>query len=151
MRIGWVGGLTRSEVYLAGTAAAAGHELEYHNGDVRGHRADRLRKLVDRSALVIILTTINSHQGVQLAKRMARKHGRPAIVMPRCSQVTFRDILAEYDGGNDCRKNQSVVHIWPGGDRVSGVLQMPYREVRLLHRPPFYQKRNSIITLNDNK
>jgi len=101
MRIGWVGGLTRSEVHLARMAAKAGHELEYHDGNIRGHRADKLRKLVDRSALVIILTTINSHQGVHLAKRIARKHNRPAIVMQRCSQFTFREILAEFDGKND--------------------------------------------------
>jgi hypothetical protein len=98
MRIGWVGGLMRSEVHLARMAAAAGHELEYHNGDVRGHCADKLRKLVDRSAFIIILTTINSHQSVQLAKRIARKHNRPAIVMQRCSRVTFCELLAEFKG-----------------------------------------------------
>lgn len=101
MRIGWVGGLTRSEAYLAEMAAKEGHELEYHNGDVKGHRAGKLRNLVDRSALVIILTTINSHKGVQLAKQMARKHNCPAIVMQRCGPVAFRKLLAGFDGRNE--------------------------------------------------
>lgn len=97
MHIGWVGGLERSEVYLAEIAAGEGHELEYHNGDVKGQRADKLRNIVDRSALVIILTTINSHKGVQLAKRMARKYNCPTIVMQRCGPVAFREILARFD------------------------------------------------------
>lgn len=98
MRICWVGGLTRSEVHLARMAATAGHELEYHDGDVRGHGADKLRKLVNRSSIVIILITLNSHKGVQLAKRIARKRNRPAVVMQRCSQVAFRELLAEFEG-----------------------------------------------------
>jgi hypothetical protein len=109
MRICWVGGLTRSEVHPTRMATKAGHELEYHNGDVKGHRADKLLNLFDRSALVIILTTVNSHNDVQLAKRVARKHNRPTIVMPRCSQFAFRELLSAFDGGNDRRKNQSIV------------------------------------------
>jgi len=100
MQIGWVGGLNRSETYLTSMATAAGHNLEFHNGDVRGNGFKALCRLVNRSSFVIILITINSHQGVHLAKRMARKHNRPAIVMQRCSQFTFRELLAEFDGKN---------------------------------------------------
>lgn len=93
MRIGWVGGLTRSEVHFTKIAADAGHELEFHTGEVTGHGAEALRRLVERSAVVIILTTINSHKGVQLAKRMAEKRNRPAMVMQRCGKGRFLDLL----------------------------------------------------------
>lgn len=107
MRIGWVGGLNRSEKYLTGLLAAAGHQLEYHNGNVRGNRAAKLRKLVDRSALVIILTTVNSHAGVKIAKQTARKHNRSVIVMQRCNQHAFRGILAGLNEGGSSRDRRS--------------------------------------------
>jgi len=56
-----------------------------------------MRGLVKRSSFVVILTTINSHQGVQLAKRLARKQNRPFVVMKRCGQSGFRQFLAEID------------------------------------------------------
>ena len=93
MRIGWVGGLKRSGTYLARIAAEAGCELEYHNGNVRGRGADGLANLVERSSCVIILTTINSHMGVQLAKQMALRQKRPVFVMQRCGPHTFRRLL----------------------------------------------------------
>ena len=74
MHIGWIGGLERNDATLEQLATVAGHELEFHTGDITGHGAKALRRLVKRSSFVIILTTINSHGGVQLAKRVARKH-----------------------------------------------------------------------------
>ena len=94
MQIGWVGGLNRSETYLTSMATAAGHKLEFHNGDVRGNGFKGLRRLVNRSSFVIILITINSHQGVQLTKRLAHKHNCPSIVMQRCGRSSFRQLLA---------------------------------------------------------
>jgi hypothetical protein len=94
MRVGWVGGLERNDSILEQLAASAGHKLEFHNGDVRGNGLKALRGLVKRSAIVVILTTINSHQGVQLAKRLAHKHDCPYVVMQRCGQSRFRQLLA---------------------------------------------------------
>jgi hypothetical protein len=68
MHIGWVGGLERNDATFEQLAAPAGHKLEIHNGDVRGNGFKALRGLVKRSRFVIILTTINSHQGVQLTR-----------------------------------------------------------------------------------
>ena len=95
MRIGWVGGLERSDSILEQLAAAAGHQLEYHNGDIRGNGLTAMRGLVKRSSVVVILTTVNSHQGVQLAKRLARKQNRPFVVMKRCGQSGFRRLLVD--------------------------------------------------------
>lgn len=97
MQIGWVGGLERSDSTLEQLAAAAGHKLEFHNGDVRGNGLSAIRGLVSRSSFVVILTTVNSHQGVQLAKRLARKNNRPYLVMKRCGQSRFRQLLTAID------------------------------------------------------
>lgn len=97
MHIGWVGGLEKSDADFEQLATNAGHELEFHTGDIRGHGAKALRSLVQRSSFVIILTTVNSHGGVQLAKRVARRHKRPAVVMQRCGQSRFRQLLAGID------------------------------------------------------
>lgn len=97
MKIGWIGGLDRDDVKLAQLAAEAGHELEFHTGRVTGHGAEELRRLVARSSVVIILTTVNSHGGVQLAKKAARKCNRPALVMQRCGQGRFRELLTSID------------------------------------------------------
>ena len=101
MYIGWVGGLERSDSTFEQLAAAAGHRLEFHNGDVRGNGLNAMRSLVKRSSVIVILTTINSHQGVQLAKRLAHKHDCPYVVMQRCGQSRFRQLLAAIEQRND--------------------------------------------------
>ena len=97
MHIGWIGGLESNDSTFERLAAAAGHKLEFHNGDVRGNGFKALCRLVNRSSCVIILTTINSHQGVQLAKRLAHKHNCPSVVMQRCGQSRFRQLLTAID------------------------------------------------------
>jgi Uncharacterized protein conserved in bacteria (DUF2325) len=97
MHIGWVGGLERNDSIFEQLAAAAGHKLEFHNGDVRGNGLKALRRIVNRSSFVIILTTINSHQGVHQAKRLAHKHNCPSVVMQRCGQSRFRQLLTAMD------------------------------------------------------
>ena len=77
MKIGIVGGLDRGAPDLALAARAEGHELEFHRGVMSGPHADSLRALVDRVDAVIILTEINSHAAVQLARRQARLRHKP--------------------------------------------------------------------------
>jgi hypothetical protein len=58
--------------------------------------------------VVVILTTINSHQGVQLAKRLAHKHDCPYVVMQRCGQSRFRQLMAAIDQRDgEIRQNAS--------------------------------------------
>jgi len=99
MRIGLIGGLTRSEVQLTKIAADAGHKLESHNGEMNGRWARELRGIIERSEFVIILTTINSHQAVWIAKQAVREFRRPNIVLRKCGQDTFRELLHLLDPG----------------------------------------------------
>jgi hypothetical protein len=84
MRIGIVGGLDRIARDLQSVARAGGHELETHTGVVGGKAAaTSLRALVAWSDLVFVLTEINSHNGVKIAREAARAHHRPLRILRR--------------------------------------------------------------------
>jgi hypothetical protein len=86
MRIGIIGGLDRNAHELEAAAAAGGHRLETHTGSVGGAAsAAGLRALVARADLVFVLTEINSHNAVHIARRAARAHGVPLRIVRRLS------------------------------------------------------------------
>jgi hypothetical protein len=84
MRIAIIGGLDRNARELEEMARTGGHELETHNGVIAGSAsAGSLRSLVARADLVLVLTEINSHNAVHLARKVARSHHRPLRIMRR--------------------------------------------------------------------
>jgi len=84
MRIGIVGGLDRAVRELEEVAQAAGHELGTHTGVVAGKAtATSLRALVVWSDLVFVLTDINSHNAVRMARQTARLYHRPLRILRR--------------------------------------------------------------------
>jgi len=86
MRIGIIGGLDRSARDLEAAAEAGGHRLETHRGVVSGSAsAASLRALVARADLVFVLTDVNSHNAVHIARRTARLHGIPLRIVRRLS------------------------------------------------------------------
>src|ERR1700690_3908268 len=95
MKIGIVGGLDRGAPDLALAARAEGHELEFHRGVMSGPHADSLRALVDRVDAVIILTEINSHAAVQLARRQARLRHKPTPILRRLRPKLLAAVLPE--------------------------------------------------------
>lgn len=97
MRIGWVGGVQRYEVQLQRLAAAAGHGLEYHDGDVRGRGAQALEGLVERCQLIVIVTETNSHGAVLLARKLARQRGRGTLLLRKSGIAGFTRLLEAID------------------------------------------------------
>jgi len=84
MRIGIVGGLDRVARELEEVARAGGHELGTHTGVIAGKATStRLRALVIWSDLVLVLTDVNSHNAVRLARQVARSHHRPLRILRR--------------------------------------------------------------------
>lgn len=84
MKIGIVGGVDRSAVALQETAEAEGHALEVHDGVMSsGTAASSLRALIGRVDLVVVVTDVNSHNGVRAARREARSQGRPVRIVRR--------------------------------------------------------------------
>jgi len=95
MRIGWIGGRERNETRIARIAERSGHALEFHSGHVGGRGAGDLRALVERSDFVIIVTDVNSHGAVLLAKKLAQRWGRASLVIRRCGSARFQALLDE--------------------------------------------------------
>jgi hypothetical protein len=94
MRIGIVGGLDRKARDLEGIAMRRGHDLQLHSGVVAGAAsAAGLRALVTRSDLVIVVTDVNSHNGVRMARRQARLSNRPLRLVRRMNVSQFAALL----------------------------------------------------------
>jgi hypothetical protein len=94
MRIAIIGGLERHEAEIERRAGAYGHALEFHRGRVGGRHAGELEAMVQRSDLTIIVTQVNSHGAMYLAKKVAAKSGRRALIVRTCSPSSFSTILA---------------------------------------------------------
>ena len=94
MRIGIVGGLDRKARELEGIALARGHQLELHTGVIGGSAsAAGLRAMVARADLVIVVTDVNSHNGVRMARRQARISGRPIRLLRRLGAAQFEALV----------------------------------------------------------
>ena len=77
-----------------GHRAPRGHDVEVHSGVVAGAAsAAGLRALVTRSDLVIVLTDVNSHNGVRMARRQARLSNRPLRLLRRLNVSQFAALL----------------------------------------------------------
>ncbi len=81
MRIAVIGGRYKNEGQLSRIARAAGYELEFEEGHMRGTGMDGIRAAIARSELVVIVTDVNSHGAVHLAKRVARSLARPTLII----------------------------------------------------------------------
>ena len=100
MRIGIIGGLDRNARDLEAVAEAGGHALETHTGVVGGSSsAASLRALVARVDLVFILTDVNSHNAVHIARRAARTHDVPLKIVRRLGPSQLAAALAQLGPG----------------------------------------------------
>src|ERR1700689_405165 len=94
MKIGIVGGVDRGAAALQEMAEARGHALELHNGVMSsGAAASSLRALVGRVELVVVVTDVNSHNGVHAARREARILGRPVRLVRRMGTAQLAVLL----------------------------------------------------------
>jgi hypothetical protein len=94
MRIAVIGGLERHEAEIERRAVALGHTVEFHRGRVGGRHASELEAVVQRCELAVIVTEVNSHGAMYIAKRSAARTGRPALITRTCSPSRFSVILA---------------------------------------------------------
>ena len=109
----FVGGHDRIEREIIPFGAELGIEVVVHNGQTRGHGAERLVTLIHRTDLVIIITGTNSHNAMHIAKREAAKVGARVRIVRACGTQTARDLLMQVAA---CRRavNRDV-----SGPRVS--------------------------------
>ena len=99
MRLLIVGGVERTEGRLEEAAAELGHTLEFHGGHVEGRGSEGLRVAVDRADLVIVVTDVNSHGAVHVARDQARRSGRAWVAVRRCGPSRLRAVVTEHEAG----------------------------------------------------
>jgi 4-hydroxy-3-methylbut-2-enyl diphosphate reductase IspH len=93
MRVAIIGGLERHEAEIERRASELGHTVEFHRGCVGGRRAEALVVMVSRCDVAIIVTKVNSHGAMHLAKKAASRSARPTLLTRTCSPSSFWGIL----------------------------------------------------------
>jgi hypothetical protein len=84
----------RTEPLYREIAEMAGHTFSFHSGSMAGRRSVTLANLVRGVDLVVIVTDVNSHGAAQCSRRLARRHGVPAMLLRRCSPSRFAEIAS---------------------------------------------------------
>ncbi|HYP89598.1 MAG TPA: DUF2325 domain-containing protein [Polyangiaceae bacterium] len=95
MNIALVGGLDRSEGQYRQLAERAGHSIEWHTGDLAGRGADTLDSMIERSDVVIVVTSVNSHGAVWRARKLAKLRRKQLLLLARCGVSKFGSVLSE--------------------------------------------------------
>ncbi|UJR81762.1 DUF2325 domain-containing protein [Sandaracinus amylolyticus] len=93
MRLALIGGISRSADSYRKLAGSMGHALEVHDGEVGGRGSVGLRSVIARADVVLVLTDVNSHGAVGIARREAREAGKPAVLLRRCGLARLRALL----------------------------------------------------------
>ena len=93
MRIAVIGGRYKNEAQLARIARNAGYELEFEEGHMWGRGMDGIRSSIARSQLVVIVTDVNSHGAVHLAKKVARQLDRPMLIIQNFGAARLTRLL----------------------------------------------------------
>jgi len=95
MRIGIVGGAEKPLSRMRYEALARDHgcAVEFHDGHTEGRGTETLRSLVGRCDVVVIVTRVNSHNAVRLARRLIRQHGCAALFVPRFGLNQFESVM----------------------------------------------------------
>ena len=97
MFIGIVGGFDRDASKLVQIGRDAGHQVQCHTGVISGGAtAVELRNLVGRSDFVVIVTELNSHGAVRLARSFARRSKRPTQLIRRLGPTQFAAMLQRW-------------------------------------------------------
>jgi hypothetical protein len=97
MRIGIVGGAERVENEYRRAVRDTGHELEFHSGHMTSGGARALSTLIGRCDLLVIVTDVNSHAAVSMARKLARAAGRSPIFARRFGVRGLHALMT--DGG----------------------------------------------------
>jgi hypothetical protein len=95
MHVAVVGGVQSHETEIARRAEGLGHTVEFHRGRVGGRNAEGLAAMVARAELVIIVTRVNSHGAMYIAKKAAAQQSKRALIVRNCTPSSFPVLLAQ--------------------------------------------------------
>lgn len=81
MKIALIGGLDRLENRYRDAFNELGAELHFHPGHCAGAGAGRLKAAAQYADIVVFITSINSHNALQVVKMECKKSGKRFMVM----------------------------------------------------------------------
>src|ERR1019366_572130 len=97
MHIVVVGGLERHESEIERRACERGHTIEFHRRPRGVRGADELESMIQRCDLAIIVTRVNSHGAMYIAKKAALRNSRPTLALRTCSPSSFSSLFDSLD------------------------------------------------------
>jgi phosphoglycerate dehydrogenase-like enzyme len=95
LSVAFVGGVGRIERELVALGDTLGARVEVHDGETRGKGRSQLSALLRRSDVVVLVTAVNSHNAVQIARREAGRTGTAVRIVKFCGVSTARALLQE--------------------------------------------------------
>ncbi len=95
MRVAIIGGVERAQGLLTRIAEDLGHELEFHPGHINGRGVHEIRNVVGRADRVVVLTDVNSHGAVKVARVACNKLGREFVLTKRMGAHELARMLNE--------------------------------------------------------
>ena len=93
--VAFIGGLERLEHEIVPFGEKLGLEVVVHNGHTGGGGSARLVGLIQRTDVAVIVTGVNSHNAVQIARREAVKSGAHVRLLKSLGAGTARALLTE--------------------------------------------------------
>ncbi|MDR1728256.1 MAG: DUF2325 domain-containing protein [Acidobacteriota bacterium] len=96
LRVVLIGGHERTSKHLIERGETAGWKVETHPGAVGGRGAKVLRSQIGRADIVFVITQLNSHGSMFLAKDCARRLGREMVVIRREKFADIEDAILRY-------------------------------------------------------
>ena len=99
LHVAFVGGVACVERQIIALGEELGIEVEVHQGQVRSQSKERLVALVARANVLVLVTGVNSHGAVGIAKREAAKTGAEVRIVKFCGSSRARALLTELAHG----------------------------------------------------
>jgi hypothetical protein len=100
LRVAFVGGVACVDRQLMALGDELGIDVEVHQGHMKAQSRQRLAALIARANVVVLVTGVNSHGAVCVAKREAERSGTEVRIVKFCGSSKARSLLSELAQGH---------------------------------------------------
>jgi hypothetical protein len=95
LRVAFVGGVECVDRQLLALGDELGIDVEVHHGHMKAQSKQRLVSLIARANVLVLVTGVNSHGAVSVAKREAERFGTEVRILKFCGSSKARSLLVE--------------------------------------------------------
>jgi hypothetical protein len=95
LHVAFVGGVECVDRQLIALGDELGIDVEVHHGHMKGQSKQRLVALIARTNILVLVTGVNSHGAVSIAKREAVRSGAEVRILKFCGSSRARALLSE--------------------------------------------------------